>query len=168
MKVSWGGSCRGGGTRGEVQTVEKIIGEKIWGPRRKEFTGCLIGGEMRADRGRGGSRYRVRSQNVDIRVCVCVCVCVSVCVCLCVSEREGNIGVDRLFSADTNKPSFLCQVWDVGPFPGLDHVRPAQNFPSNQLLTNQMTHTHTHTHTTHTHTHTHTHTLISVFWLRTQ
>ncbi len=97
--------------------------------RRKEFTGCLICTEMRADRRTGGSRYL--SQNADTRGRTRVCV------------REENTGVGRL-STDTNKPSFLCQDRDVCPFPGLDHVRPTENFPSNQPLANQVTHTHTH------------------------
>lgn len=36
--------------------MEKIIGERF-DDRRKEFTGCLIGTEMRADRATGGSCY---------------------------------------------------------------------------------------------------------------
>lgn len=73
---------------------------------------------MRADRG-------VRGENADIRL---------------------RTGVWQTFQADTNKPSFLSQDSDVCPFPGLDPVRPAENFPSNQLQAHQVKHTQIHAH----------------------
>lgn len=98
---------------------ENIIWARL-GSWIKESTCCLIGTEMRADRGTGGSCYQVHSQNTDIKERTTVCVLTCMCVCVCTIEE--NTRVDRL-STDTNKPSSLSQDRVVCSFPGLNQRR---------------------------------------------
>lgn len=56
--------------------MAEIIGRRLEQERQRSSAVCLIGTEMRADRGTGGLCYHVGSRNADIREYVCVCVCV--------------------------------------------------------------------------------------------
>lgn len=70
---------------------------------KKEFTGCLIGAETRADRRTGGSRYW--SQNADT------------------GERTRvSVREEKQRRRKTNKASSFCQDKDIGLFPELDRV----------------------------------------------
>lgn len=99
----------------EEATVVEAYGkiEKVTGRDQTSVkcTGCLIGREMRADRGTGGSCYWADSgQRTG----------------LCVLEQTD-------FSADANKPSFPCQDGDVCP--PLDHADQLRTFhPINRRL----------------------------------
>lgn len=89
----------------------KIIFEGLDKREEKDFTGCLIGGEMRADRGTEGSCYWALSQHGDIRPGTRVCV------------REVDVGVHSLLSLTLTSPRSRARTRDLVPvFPGLDHV----------------------------------------------